>query len=42
MEEKLIAEYIGKDAYKIMDEKVNWTAAIIGQAIVFLVYEKME
>lgn len=33
MEERLVSEYIGKDAYKFMDGKTNWTAAILGQAI---------
>lgn len=33
MEERLVSEYIGKDADKFMDGKTNWTAAILGQAI---------
>lgn len=33
MEDRLVAEYIGKDADKIMDAKVNWSAAILGQSI---------
>ena len=33
MEERLVSEYIGKDADKFMEGKTNWTAAILGQAI---------
>lgn len=33
MEERLVSEYIGKDADKFMYGKTNWTAAILGQAI---------
>ena len=33
MEEKLVSEYIGKDADKFMEGKSNWTAAVLGQAI---------
>ena len=33
MEERLVSEYIGKDADKFMDGKTNWKAAILGQAI---------
>ena len=33
MEERLVSEYIGKDADKFMEGKTNWIAAILGQAI---------
>ena len=33
MEERLVLEYIGKDADKFMEGKINWTAAFLGQAI---------
>ena len=33
VEEKLVAEYIGKDAENIMGENMNWSSAIAGQAI---------
>ena len=33
MEDRLVSEYIGKDADKFMDGKTNWTAAVLGQAI---------
>ena len=33
MEDRLVSEYIGKDADKFMEGKTNWTAAILGQAI---------
>ena len=33
MEDRLVSEYIGKDADKFMNGKTNWTAAILGQAI---------
>lgn len=33
MEERLVAEYIGKGADEIMNSKTNWVAAILGQGI---------
>ena len=33
MEDRLVSEYIGKDADKFMEGKINWLAAILGQAI---------
>lgn len=33
MEDRLVVEYIGKDANKIMNENVNWAAAFLGQSI---------
>lgn len=42
MEERLMAEYIGKDAEKIMGANTNWSAAIWGQSIgpVWFFYRK--
>lgn len=42
MEDILIKEYIGKNADKIIDEKYNWLAAILGQAFgpVWFFYRK--
>lgn len=33
MEDRLVSEYIGKDADKFMEGKTNWAAAVLGQAI---------
>ena len=42
MEEKLVEEYIGENAEKIMNSKINWSAAILGEAIgpVWFFYRK--
>ena len=42
MEERLVSEYIGKDADKFMEGKTNWIAAILGQVIgpVWFFYRK--
>ena len=42
MEEKLVEEYIGENAEKIMNSKTNWSAAILGEAIgpVWFFYRK--
>lgn len=42
MEDRLISEYIGKDADKFKYGKLNWVAAIIGQAVgpVWFFYRK--
>lgn len=42
MEERLVSEYIGKDADKFIEGKTNWIAAILGQFIgpVWFFYRK--
>ena len=42
MEEKLISEYIGKDAQTFMNTNTNWVAALLGQSIgpVWFFYRK--
>ncbi len=42
MEEKLMSEYIGKDAERYMNTNINWSAALLGQSIgpVWFFYRK--
>lgn len=42
MEERLMSEYIGKDAERYMNTNTNWVAAILGQSIgpVWFFYRK--
>ena len=42
MEDRLVSEYIGKDADKFMEGKINFAAAVLGQAIgpVWFFYRK--
>ena len=42
MEERLISEYIGKDAERYINTNTNWVAAILGQSIgpVWFFYRK--
>lgn len=42
MEEKLVSEYIGKDAEKFIGTNVNWSAGILGQVFgpVWFFYRK--
>lgn len=42
MEDRLVSEYIGKDADKFVEGKTNWVSAVLGQAIgpVWFFYRK--